>query len=252
MQLGKAIFVLPSLFTLTSVFLGFSAISWAAAGHYTLAGVAILFAIIFDSVDGRVARMTRTQTQFGVELDSLADVISFGAAPAVLVYQAYLKGLWVAGPLDLGLVLAFTYLTGGVVRLARYNVDAHRKPGVVKQFTGLPIPGGAGLLAGLVTAMELSGREPGGVAMAVLMVVLGVLMVSTVKYPKTLPKPRSMEFVLRVGLLAGLLGVVAMVNHYYMVALFFAYYIIAGLVESTFSLLIRAVKRRASRKTGGI
>lgn len=252
MRLGRAIFVLPSLFTLTSVFLGFVAIASASAGQYYIASLCIVFAIVFDSVDGRVARLTRTQTNFGVQLDSLADVVSFGVAPATLAYQAYMKGQWSWGPLDAGLFFSFLYLAGGAVRLARYNVDASRKPGPVKQFTGLPIPGAAGLVAGLVLGLASEGLGANPTLMACLMVGLGLLMVSTVKYPKKVPAVRSLEFSLRVGVLLLVLVLVALSAPRFLMFALFAYYIGFGLIESALTTGYRVVRRRLSRRAGSI
>lgn len=251
MKLGRAIFVLPSLFTMTSVLLGFLAIASAAEGNIFIASLCIVFGIVFDSVDGRVARMTKTQTNFGVQLDSLADVVSFGVAPAALVYQAFLKGVWDWGWIDAGILVAFVYLAGGAIRLARYNVDAGRKPGPVKQFTGLPIPGAAGLVAGLVLGISGTTWAVPPEVMAALLVGLGFLMVSTVKYPKKVPAPRSWDFAVRFGLLlAVLVGVGLSVPRFLLFALF-AYYVGFGLLEAGLTGCYRLVRRRMARRAGG-
>jgi CDP-diacylglycerol--serine O-phosphatidyltransferase len=150
-NLRKAMFVLPNLFTVSSIFLGFYSMT-LAAGDATpeqlyRAALAIFFAIFFDMFDGRVARMTRTQSDFGVQLDSLADVISFGAAPALLVYK------WALAPMGfLGLFLSFSFAACGALRLARFNVLAARGDKASHRFfTGLPIPLAAGVVIGLAT-----------------------------------------------------------------------------------------------------
>ena len=139
-NLRKAMFVLPNLFTVSSIFLGFYSMT-LASGDATpeelyRAALAIFFAIFFDMFDGRVARMTRTQSDFGVQLDSLADVISFGAAPALLVYR------WALAPMGfMGLFLSFAFAACGALRLARFNVLAARGDKASHRFfTGLPIP----------------------------------------------------------------------------------------------------------------
>ena len=124
-NLRKAMFVLPNLFTCSSIFLGFYAMTLCVGdpspAQLNQAALAIFFAIFFDAFDGRVARMTKTQSEFGVELDSLADVMSFGAAPALLVYK------WALAPFGfVGLLLSFAFATCGALRLARFNVLAHR------------------------------------------------------------------------------------------------------------------------------
>jgi len=242
MRLYKALFVLPTLFTLTSVFLGLLSIVSAADGNFRLGALAIIFAILFDSIDGRVARMTRTQSKFGVQIDSLADVVSFGVAPAALVYMALLRDRYVVGVVDFGLVAAFVYLACGAMRLARYNVDAERKPGPVKSFTGLPIPGGAGLLAGMVFGLVKEGRTISGPLAIMLLVLLALLMVSTVKYRKKLDMHAPDTFVL-LGLLAFTLLLVGTLRPAFLVFSFFAFYVAAGLVEGT----VRGLGAYASR-----
>src|SRR5258708_13260360 len=154
LELGKTLFLLPNLITLSSIFCGFDAIRLAARGSADdiyRAAVLLIFAMIFDMLDGRVARMTKTQSAFGVQIDSLADVISFGVAPSLLVYQ------WTS-PYHPHAALAASFLfTGcGAVRLARFNVlttnhsGAPTKPG--KYIVGLPIPGAAGILISLAVA----------------------------------------------------------------------------------------------------
>src|SRR5258708_25141661 len=121
MKLRKLMFVLPNLFTLSSIFCGFYAITLCAGeaspSQLYQAALAIFFAMFFDGFDGRVARLTKTQSDFGIELDSLADVISFGAAPALLVYK------WALLPLGfVGVFLAFVFVACGALRLARFNL----------------------------------------------------------------------------------------------------------------------------------
>jgi CDP-diacylglycerol---serine O-phosphatidyltransferase len=185
-NLRKAMFVLPNLFTVSSIFLGFYALV-LCAGDATpeqlyQAALAIFFAIFFDGFDGRVARMTKTQSDFGVQLDSLADVISFGAAPALLVYK------WALAPLGLaGIFVAFAFAACGALRLARFNVLAARgEKGSSRFFVGLPIPLAAGAIVALVMAHYRqfgSTTNPATrVPVAIVVVVLSFLMVSTIRY----------------------------------------------------------------------
>lgn len=144
----KALFILPNLFTASSIFCGLYAIFQAigiADDRFYRASIAILFAVVFDSLDGRVARLTKTQTAFGIQFDSLADLVSFGVAPAVLVYRWSLAGSgW------LGLAVAFAYVTCGALRLARFNLLAASPNRSGQHFVGLPIPLAAAWLASLV------------------------------------------------------------------------------------------------------
>ena len=160
-NLRKAMFVLPNLFTVSSIFLGFYAMTLSAGdpapAQLNQAALAIFFAIFFDAFDGRVARMTKTQSDFGVQLDSLADVISFGAAPALLIYK------WALAPLGfVGFFLSFAFAACGALRLARFNVLAQRgDKGSSRFFVGLPIPLAAGAVVALVIAHY---RTVGGIA----------------------------------------------------------------------------------------
>ncbi len=185
-NLRKAMFVLPNLFTVSSIFLGFYALV-LCAGDATpqqlyQAALAIFFAMFFDGFDGRVARMTKTQSEFGVQLDSLADVVSFGAAPALLVYK------WALAPLGfVGLFVAFSFAACGALRLARFNVLAQRgEKGSSRFFVGLPIPLAAGAIVALVIAHYRqfgSATNPGMHALvAGVVALLSFLMVSTIRY----------------------------------------------------------------------
>lgn len=190
LDLRKTLFVLPNLITLGGVFCGFNAIRLVAKERPTdedvyRAAVVLIFAMLFDLMDGRVARMTKTQSAFGLQLDSLADVISFGVAPALLVYK------WVLyrEPIP-GLLVAFGYVACAAVRLARFNVlassatGAPTKPG--KHIIGLPSPPAAGILISLVVANHAAGgvigREEYTLVLLGVTVGLGLLMVSNVRF----------------------------------------------------------------------
>ena len=188
----RAIYIFPNLFTTMSLFCGFYSIMSSVHGRYVTAAFAILVAAIMDTLDGTVARMTNTTSRFGVEYDSLCDLLSFGAAPAVMVYLWALKPaqlhLWfLPSPEDkslgLGLVAAFVFLACGALRLARFNVSAgHRDPGF---FQGLPIPGGAGVLAAAVLWHHRLPNhivQPEGPLILLLAIVLAFLMVSNLDF----------------------------------------------------------------------
>jgi CDP-diacylglycerol--serine O-phosphatidyltransferase len=199
--------VVPSLFTTLNIFCGFLSIVNAHQMKIEMAAWLIILAAIFDSLDGIMARITRSSSQFGVELDSLADVVSFGAAPSFLVYQIYLNSLesW-------GVLLASMPLIFGAIRLARFNVQL---VGFEKShFTGLPIPAQAMTISAFVLQNFTIGFGLNGWPrdlLAPLVVVLSFLMVSRVKYD-TLPKFTRKDLVAHpwkaVGLVLGALIVV--------------------------------------------
>lgn len=180
----KAAFVLPNAFTMSSIFCGLYAILQSSgepdSAHFYRAALAIFFGSFFDAMDGRVARLTKTQSEFGVELDSLADLVTFGVAPSILVYR------WGLEPLgDLALVAVFIYTGAGAARLARFNVMAHREQAVSAHFIGLPIPLAAATIVSLVIAHHSLGSGPvvkHGSVLAVVLI-LSYLMVSNVRYP---------------------------------------------------------------------
>ncbi|MBI5510921.1 MAG: CDP-diacylglycerol--serine O-phosphatidyltransferase [Deltaproteobacteria bacterium] len=182
-NLGKAVFVLPNLFTLSSIFCGFYAIILAgqepAPEQLYRASVAVFFGVFFDMADGRVARLTRTQSAFGVQLDSLADLGTFGVAPAVILYHWALESMGL-----LGVAAAFVYVACGAMRLARFNVLAARSPGPMKYFIGVPIPTAAGVLLALVMFHQRTFATPPGHVESILVLVLIVsyLMISNVRY----------------------------------------------------------------------
>ena len=189
-------YILPNSFTVASIFCGVYAITEASAAsgtdgsvRFLHAAVAILIGMFCDGLDGRVARLTGTESDFGVQLDSLADVITFGAAPAILIYRwALAPSAAGAGlPQPWGVVVAGIYASCGALRLARFNVMASRSvagSGPSNYFTGLPIPLAAGMIVAVVLAATRSQTPflppPGPIAL--LSLVLSYLMVSTIPY----------------------------------------------------------------------
>ena len=173
----RGIYILPNLFTTAALFGGFYAIVQAMNGRFEHAAVAIFIAMVLDGLDGRVARLTRTQSAFGSEYDSLSDMVSFGAAPALVVYEWALKGMG-----KLGWIAAFIYCAGAALRLARFNtnIDVVDK----SYFQGLPSPAAAALVAGLVWIMldlGYSGEQARWYA-CVLTIFAGITMVSNIRY----------------------------------------------------------------------
>ncbi|MDX1695744.1 MAG: CDP-diacylglycerol--serine O-phosphatidyltransferase [Ketobacteraceae bacterium] len=173
----KGVYLLPNLFTTGALFAGFYAIVAAMNGLFEQAAVAIFISMIFDGLDGRVARMTNTQSAFGAEYDSLADCISFGAAPALVSYAWALHNLG-----KVGWMIGFVYVACAALRLARFNVqhdDADKR-----YFTGLPSPSAAALVAGMVWAgadWEIAG-EHAVIPAALLTAYAAVMMVSNVRF----------------------------------------------------------------------
>jgi CDP-diacylglycerol--serine O-phosphatidyltransferase len=188
----RGIYILPNLFTTAALFAGFYAIVQAMNQRFDAAAIAIYIAMVLDGLDGRVARMTRTQSAFGAEFDSLADMVSFGAAPALVMYEWVLRDLG-----KLGWIAAFVYVAGAALRLARFNtlLEVADK----RWFMGLPSPSAAALVAGFVWVIEDIGYDPDSLRWLAWVVTLfaGLTMVSNLKYYsfKTINLRRSVPFV---------------------------------------------------------
>ncbi len=174
---SKGIYLLPNLFTTGALFSGFYSVVAAMNGHFEKAAIAIFIAMILDGLDGRVARLTNTQSEFGAEYDSLADMVSFGVAPALVAFTWALQGLG-----NFGWIAAFIYVAGAALRLARFNtqIDTADK----RFFIGLASPAAAAVVAGTVWAFHDSGVVGRDISFLVALVVAGagILMVSNVKY----------------------------------------------------------------------
>lgn len=173
----KGIYLLPNLFTTVGLFAGFYSVVAAMTGQFDNAAKAIFIAMLADGLDGRVARLTNTQSDFGMEYDSLADIVSFGVAPALIIFS------WVLAPLGkLGWLAAFLFTATGALRLARFNSQAASAD--KRYFQGLPIPAGAGVIASLVWVASEYQWQMDNLAtfIAILTIVVGLLMVSNVRY----------------------------------------------------------------------
>ena len=172
---NKGIYLLPNLFTISGLFAGFYAIIAAMKGLYDTAAIAVFIAMLADCLDGRVARLTHTESAFGAQFDSLSDLIAFGVAPALVIYS---WGLHYLG--KIGWLVAFFYLAATALRLARYNVEESDE----LCFKGLPCPAAAGLIAGMVWFFDNNGLGfyPVYIIAAVMSVTAAVLMVSSVRY----------------------------------------------------------------------
>ncbi|MDP2853635.1 MAG: CDP-diacylglycerol--serine O-phosphatidyltransferase [Smithellaceae bacterium] len=200
-RIKKGIYVLPNLFTTASLFMGFYSIIASIQEKFFLAAIAILVSLVFDGLDGRVARMTNTTSRFGAEYDSLADLIAFGVAPSLMAYiwamSFYGKLGWMAG---------FLFVACGALRLARYNIQI----GLIesKVFNGLPIPAAASVLAATVIFFNDMGVEGTfhNPFMMIFVVILSLLMVSNIKYysgkdMKLFTRMPFMTFLVIVGIL---------------------------------------------------
>lgn len=221
----KGIYILPNLFTLAALFGGFYAVVMAMNGRFDQAAVGVFCAMVLDSLDGRVARMTNTQSAFGEQMDSLSDMVSFGAAPALIAYEWGLRSLgrW-------GWIAAFVYCACAALRLARFNVNT----GVVdkRYFQGLPSPAAAALVAGFIWLMNELGEKGYDNAWWMFVVALyaGLTMVTNVPFYsfKDIQMKKSVPFAVIVLIALG----IAVVNIHPPIVLFglFVVYGLSGYV----------------------
>src|SRR5450830_832120 len=224
----RAKFALPSMVTLMSIACGFGSIVISVdnafvgdPGDYRLAAVLLLLAGVFDALDGMVARATNTQSDFGMQLDSIADVMNFGCAPGLLLYCYGFQQLGADHPtlLRLGGIASFFFVACGALRLARFNVNVGRTD--PRYFVGMPITAGAACVASVVVAWpDPAASVTHGALLVLLMVGVGTLMVSTVRFPSS-KQPKSKWLLL---VLALNLALLAWLQSRYFV-LFFVVYI---------------------------
>lgn len=211
--------IIPSLFTIGNMFCGYYSIASSLQGNYDYAAIAIGVGAVLDMLDGRIARMTNTSSDFGVELDSLADLLTFGVAPSVLALNwgiSSLQGL----PADIaqdvykfGWLATFGFLIAGALRLARFNVGAHRvseTPIPGRDFVGMPIPAAAGVVAAIVHFQKTPITQIGSALLWCLLVAtLAFLMISTIRYPSfkevQLKKPQPRIALAGTAMLIGLI-----------------------------------------------
>jgi CDP-diacylglycerol---serine O-phosphatidyltransferase len=254
-RLRRGIFLLPSLFTVANLLCGYYASIAALVGRnedFDHAAKAIGIAILFDSLDGRIARMTGTNTEFGVQFDSLADVVSFGIAPAILAYAwgyrsgfAALDGYRQLG--ELAWLCCLFFLICSAWRLARFNVKG-MEPGGNKNFVGMPTPASAGVVAAIVHACHWIGpitTREWSVALFALMFVLGLLMTSTVRYYsfKDIPWSKRQPSITIVVILF-LVAVIWRYSEFVLIVIA-GTYAVAGIVLH----IVRFLKRRVVART---
>ena len=230
----RGIYLLPNLFTTAALFAGFYAIVQAMNLTFDLAAIAIFYAMVLDALDGRVARLTRTQSAFGAEYDSLSDMVSFGAAPALVMYEWVLRDMG-----KLGWIAAFVYCVCTALRLARFNtmLDVADK----RWFTGIPSPAAAALVAGCVFIVDDYNVDPLTVKWWAFGVTVfaGLTMVSNLKYWsfKSINLKKSVPFV-AILLIA---VAIALLSYQPAIVLFagFVLYALSGYVVSGWQLLRR-------------
>ena len=264
--LKKGLYVIPTAFTAANVGMGFLAVIYSirgfqvvtidpagASGYFNYAAIAIGLAILFDTLDGRVARMTRTATEIGVQFDSLADVLTFGIAPTMLIYSWGIASVYdeSTSQYGLGVFLLFMYLMCGAFRLARFNLQSTRPRVLIegtpkldkKNFVGLPIPPAAGLMASLVhfSPMPLSSYGDGTgkfycTLIMILIACLAVLMVSTLRYSsmKTVGTGRRNLYLV---LVIAAIGMLMWLYSRYVLLILSAAYVSHGILWYVFSLL---------------
>lgn len=238
----KGIYLLPNLFTTASLFAGFYAIVAAINDRFELAAIAIFVAAILDGMDGRIARLTNTQSEFGAQYDSLADMVSFGLAPALVVYEWSLLDLGKPGWLA-----AFVYVAAAALRLARFNTqvgtaDKH-------YFQGLASPAAAGLMAGMVWLSAEMGVEVGAGIRALAFVITltaAVLMVSNARYHSF----KGLDFRGRVPFVSALIVVMVFVfvswDPSLVLFVLLVLYVLSGPVLTMFYLRRRRAERKAA------
>jgi CDP-diacylglycerol--serine O-phosphatidyltransferase len=216
-KLKKGIYILPSIFTCANMVCGFLSIIESINGNFTSSAWLIMLSITFDMIDGRIARLTKTTSEFGVQLDSLSDLVSFGVAPSVMMYQLVFNS---SGKIGIAISALFVLCSG--LRLAKFNVVA-TKGIVYNSFVGLPVPAAAGLLISFVLSYELFGVAPYKTLtfktipilmknmpiffeiMPIVMIILSLLEVSNIPYisfkKNKLSKPKSFRFFVLIILL---------------------------------------------------
>lgn len=250
-DLRKTLFVLPNLVTLASIFCGFSAMRVVATDNpstedFYRAAILLTFAMLFDLLDGRIARMTRTQSAFGLQLDSLADIISFGAAPSLLMYK------WMLWRLPGGAFIAFVFTACGAIRLARFNVlssGASGAPVKPSKYTmGLPIPPASGILISLLLANHAVGGALGDekytVAVAVVTLTLSAFMVSNIRFRSFKDLRLNLGTLLLVLFAVGSSAVIwQSLKPQFVLVWLLSIYIMIGLFETTRALMLRLRRR---------
>ncbi len=237
----RSVYLLPSLLTTSALFAGFYGVIAAINEQFVVAAISVIVAMVFDGLDGRVARLTKTQSAFGAEYDSLADMVSFGLAPALIAFLWTLESLG-----KLGWIAAFIFVAGAALRLARFNTQLHNDKQDKRFFYGLASPSAAALVVTLVWNASLRGwgAEWLAVLTAAVVAISGILMVSNIRYYnfKTMTGRRRVPFVV-LPLLVLLFGVIAL-QPPLMLLLMAILYVLSGIVLEVV-LRIKEIKAKA-------
>ncbi|MDY7033566.1 MAG: CDP-diacylglycerol--serine O-phosphatidyltransferase [Thermodesulfobacteriota bacterium] len=240
----KGIYVLPNLFTTVSLLSGFYAIISVIDGRFQHAACAILVSLLFDGIDGRVARLTRSTSPFGVEYDSLSDLVAFGIAPGLLAFS------WALVPFGrFGWLAAFLYVACGALRLARYNVQV----GTIRsgKFNGLPIPAAASMISSTILLFLYLGYDESTkhITILVMIYILSFLMVSNIKYSsfKELGLLRRKSFSFLVTLILLLMVVVA--KPQIMLFTLFLSYVLSGPITTVFHRRRKVIEEFSEEET---
>lgn len=257
MNFWKSYFLLPNLFTLANIYCGFYAVSLCGRlgeegvdnDSLYKAAIAICFGLFFDATDGRIARLTKTQSELGLNLDSLADVVTFGMAPALLIYRWGLEDLGRAG-----LIIAFVFLGCAALRLARFNILAVRDDKKIdKYMLGLPTPVSACAIVSVILVTHTLGIHgpPNDVVVAVMVVILGYLMISRIHFRSLKDLKMNRRTLATAALILGLATVAAIkISQPAMLLVLVGLYIALGLAEELVFLRQRFAEYRAARKAG--
>ncbi len=240
-NLSRGIYILPNIFTSLNIFCGFYAIVSSIDGKFVAAAISIIIAAVFDGLDGKIARATNTTSKFGIEYDSLSDLVSFGIAPGIMMY------LWALKPLGrIGWLAAFLFMVCGALRLARFNAQS----GTISSnsFVGLPIPAGAGMSATIVLLCHKLGiaGNANPVVILVILYILAFLMVSTIKYD-SFKKPelfRKMNFNVLVTFILILIFIAAQPS----IALFLLGFVYIS--SGPFIAIRRTIKNKKQKEDG--
>jgi CDP-diacylglycerol--serine O-phosphatidyltransferase len=240
---NRGIYLLPNVLTTFGLFSGFFAIILATKGQFTESAIAIFAAMLWDGLDGRVARLTNTQSDFGAQFDSLADMVSFGVAPAMLVY------FWMFSDIGkVGWIGSFVYVAGAALRLARFNTQI----GIAdkRYFQGLPSPAAAALIAGMVSTKEMIGPAAYDSALIyiswIILVGAGILMVSNIRYYSFKEINLKGRASFKILLTAILIIIVIIFKPSAVLFVFFLVYALSGLIVT--SIEVRK-KRQLKKRT---
>lgn len=242
----RGIYLLPNILTTFGLFSGFFAIILATKGQYAESAIAIFIAMLWDGLDGRVARLTNTQSEFGEQYDSMADMVSFGVAPALLMYFYLFEGLG-----KIGWIGAFVYVAAGSLRLARFNTQIGVQD--KRYFQGLPSPAAAALIAGLVWAKEMMGPSVYDdqfliIGSWIILVSAGILMVSNIRYYSFKEINFKGRSSFKLLLLATLIMIVVSLWPSAILFIFFFVYTLSGLVLTMIEVRNKRTLKKQAKK----